>query len=237
MYLPPLGKELDEETIKAAFEIMNTYNENKDVSRIENIEQEDIGFYKDLGYQAYLKSKDYLYKTQDLIGLRGNRFKSKRALCNYFKKNYKYRFVKYQEQSYNDCQKLVKSWRGSRLKKYNDDIYTAMLEQSGSAFKHLLENFKFLGAVGFLVQAQGEVKACSFGYKLNNETFCIIFEIADLNIKGISQFIFREFCRKNDNFKFINAMDDSGLENLRKVKLSYHPCKLEESFCVKCIER
>jgi len=34
------------------------------------------------------------------------------------------------------------------------------------------------------------------------------------------------FCRDLEPCKYINLMDDSGLENLKKVKLSYHPLKI-----------
>ena len=65
------------------------------------------------------------------------------------------------------------------------------------------------------------------GYPLNLDTFCLLFEITDLNIKGLSQFIYREFCKELTNrYKWMNAMDDSGLENLKRVKQSYHPKQL-----------
>ena len=34
-------------------------------------------------------------------------------------------------------------------------------------------------------------------------------------------------------YKFINIMDDSGLENLKKVKLSYQPLKLIPAYIAK----
>ena len=53
--------------------------------------------------------------------------------------------------------------------------------------------------------------------------FCVLLEVCDLKFKGISEYIFREFCRGLTDYKYINTMDDSGLENLRISKLSYHP--------------
>ncbi|MFZ2357354.1 MAG: phosphatidylglycerol lysyltransferase domain-containing protein, partial [Candidatus Omnitrophota bacterium] len=77
------------------------------------------------------------------------------------------------------------------------------------------------------------VKGFSFGFKLNEHSFCILYEITDLSAKGLAQFIFREFCRQLPDYKYINIMDDSGLENLKQVKLSYHPVKLEPAYIVK----
>jgi len=92
--------------------------------------------------------------------------------------------------------------------------------------------FNILGLTGRIVLFDGEVKGYSFGFPLNDETFCILFEIIDLTIKGLSQYLFREFCREMSNYRYINALDDSGLENLRRAKLSYHPCYLEPAYTI-----
>ena len=59
----------------------------------------------------------------------------------------------------------------------------------------------------------------------------VLFEVADLKLKGISQYIFRELA-KEMNYKYINIMDDSGLDNLKRVKLSYRPYRMIENFVV-----
>jgi len=40
----------------------------------------------------------------------------------------------------------------------------------------------------------------------------------------------REFSRELGGYKYINIMDDSGLKNLKRVKLSYKPVRLVPSF-------
>jgi hypothetical protein len=62
------------------------------------------------------------------------------------------------------------------------------------------------------------------------ETFCILYEITDLGIKGLAQFIFRRYCQELKDYKFINIMDDSGLENLRRTKLAYKPVRQVRAF-------
>ena len=90
----------------------------------------------------------------------------------------------------------------------------------------LLNNYRALNLQGRIVTVGNEVRAFTFGFALNSGTFCVLYEITDLTIKGLAQFIFREFCAELKSYRYINIMDDSGLENLKKVKLSYYPFKL-----------
>ena len=84
-----------------------------------------------------------------------------------------------------------------------------------------------------VVRIDGEIRGYTFGYPLNADTFCILFEVTDLSIKGLAQFIYREFCKKlMGTYRWINAMDDSGLENLKRVKQAYHPIQLIPSYNV-----
>ena len=88
-----------------------------------------------------------------------------------------------------------------------------------------------LGLVGRVVWIDGEIRGYTFGYPLNVDTFCILFEVTDLKIKGLAQFIYREFCKElMDTYRWMNAMDDSGLENLKRVKNAYHPIQLIPSY-------
>ena len=86
--------------------------------------------------------------------------------------------------------------------------------------------------VGRVVEVNGQVAAYTFGYQLNATTFCVLFEIADRQVKGLGAYIFREFCRELEPYEFINTMDDSGLDGLRRAKLAYHPIRLVESYIV-----
>ncbi|MCM8780616.1 MAG: hypothetical protein NC908_01655 [Candidatus Omnitrophica bacterium] len=70
------------------------------------------------------------------------------------------------------------------------------------------------------------IKAFTFGFGLSPDTFCILYEITDLSIKGLAQFIFRQFVCELKKYRYINIMDDSGLDNLKQVKFSYHPRRL-----------
>ena len=223
LYLAPLGGQNKPEAVKRAFEIMDGFNKNKDISRIENIEETDVPFYRSLGLICREKSQDYICKREDLSLLRGDGFKSKRACLNYFVKNYNHEYLPYSGKDKDDCLKLYGLWKKQREEKNKDPLFRGMLEDSLKCFKILLSDYRSLDATGRVVKVDKKIKAFTFGFKLNQDTFCILYEITDLSVKGLAQFIFQRFCAELKDFRFINIMDDSGLENLRKVKLSYHP--------------
>jgi hypothetical protein len=212
---------------------MDKYNPNKDISRIENVEAKELSFYKGLGYEPRYKFSDYICDRQELVDLTGNRFKSKRACLNYFLKHYKFKYLPFALKGKNDCLKLYAFWMKERKDKFKDSIYQAMLQDSQTCLKIVLNHYRRLDFKGRIVEIDNRIKAFSFGFELNKDIFSILYEITDLSIKGLSQFIFHSFCSELKGYRYINVMDDSGLENLKKVKLSYHPVKLVPSYIIK----
>ncbi len=226
LYLPPLGKQVNGPVIDKVFAIMDRINPNKEISRIENIEEKGLTFYRDLGYQLKGKPPEYLCRRNDLVRLEGEKYKSKRAGCNYFIGHYDYEYLGFDLKYRDDCLRLYVSWMRQRQDKSQDSVYQGMLKDSLSCLKILLDNYRDLDFTGRLVKVDRKIAAFSFGFKLNNGTFCVLYEITDLSIKGLAQFLFREFCSELKNYYYVNIMDDSGLDNLKKVKLSYRPFKL-----------
>ena len=123
----------------------------------------------------------------------------------------------------NDCFKLFSKWASARKQKFQDLYYHKLLEDSFSAHRLAIENFKVLGLTGRVIKIRNKIVAYTFGFELKEATFCVLLEVCDLKFKGISEFIFRKFCGELTAYKYINTMDDSGLENLASSKLSYHP--------------
>jgi len=232
LYLPPLGERIKPEVIAKAFEIMDKFNGNQALSRIENVEEKDLSFYQHLGYSFRFKSYDYLCERSSLVELRGNRFKSKRACVNYFTKNYKFRYIDFIPRYSNDCINLYKSWMNARQVENTDRVYRGMLLDNLSCLQILLSDYRNLDLVGKVVEIDNQIKGFSFGFELNKDTFCILFEITDLSFKGLSQYIFRQFCAEAKKYKYINIMDDSGLENLKNVKMSYRPDRFVPSYII-----
>ena len=232
LYLPPLASVADPAVSLEAFRIMDEKNRNPDISRIENCETHDLAFFRKRGYKIDDKPGEYLCQRSDLVQLKGEKFKSKRACCNYFKKHYDFKYFNFSLAYRGACLRLYAEWMQQRRDTSKDAIYRGMLLDSLRCFKVLLSHYGKLDVSGKLVAVSGAIKAFTFGFKVNHQTFCILYEVTDLSYKGLAQFIFREFCAELKNYRYINIMDDSGLSNLRTVKRSYHPARIIPSYIV-----
>jgi len=232
LYLPPLGNAQDPAVSLEAFRIMDEKNRNPDISRIENCETHDLAFFRKCGYKIGDKPGEYLCQRSDLVELKGEKFKSKRACYNYFTKHYDFKYFDFSLAYRDDCLRLYTEWMQQRRDTCKDAVYRGMLLDSLRCFKVLLSHYGKLDISGRLVAVSGAIKAFTFGFKVNQETFCILYEVTDLSYKGLAQFIFREFCAELNNYRYINIMDDSGLSNLRTVKRSYHPARIIPSYIV-----
>lgn len=235
LYLPPLGKKASRAAVEEAFRIIDGFNKNKDVSRIENLEEQDLKVYQELGFKPSQKGVDYLEyvcSRQELADLKGDKFKSKRACYNYFTKHYEFKYLPFSKKDGPGCLKLYALWARQRKAKNRDKIYQGMILDSLTCLKTVLKDYARLNITGRVVKINRRICAFTFGFPVNQDTFCVLYEITDLSVKGLAQFIFREFCREMKDYKYINIMDDSGLENLKSVKLSYHPLKLIPAYII-----
>ena len=231
-YLEPLGKNINPLVAAEVFALMDKFNRQKNISRIENVEEHAAPFYRQVGYSLREKFCDYLCSRERLSGLRGDNFKSQRAMYNYFIRHYPYEYQRFSLRHKDDCLALYRRWMLERKAANLDLVYQGMLEDSFKSLKVMLGSWKDLRLTGRVVKVGNEIKGFTFGFRLNRETFCVLYEITDLSLKGLAQFIFRRFCQELESYPYINLMDDSGLENLKKVKLSYRPIRLIPNFIV-----
>ncbi len=235
LYLPPLGKEVcSPKTIDKCFERMNLNPNSRAAARIENVPLACREQFSPEGFSFHPKAHEYLYFRKDLIALRGNAFKSKRWSYNFFVKNYAYKFLPYQEEMLEECLRLYEHWAKNRTSKYSDNIYRQMIQENRSVHRLALQYFKELGLTGRVVQVDGKIHGYSFGLPLNEEVFCILFEITELTTKGLAAYLFRTFCDDPSvaRYKFINVMDDFGMKNMQGAKLSFRPSVLVPSWVV-----
>ncbi|MFZ5800722.1 MAG: phosphatidylglycerol lysyltransferase domain-containing protein, partial [Candidatus Omnitrophota bacterium] len=214
-------------TVKECFAIMEAQNRGSGITRIENLEAEEIKDFRALGLKTVfkLKDEDYVYLTRDLAELKGNRYKSKRAAVNYFQRNYAFKYLPFKSADRKECLVLFQNWQAERREHCKEPVYQSMLSDSLAVQKMAMENYRALNLQGRIIRVDGRIKAYTFGFELQKDTFCVLFEVSDLKIKGAANFIFQQFCQEMVKYRYTNCMDASGLENLKRVKLSFRPCR------------
>ena len=219
-------------------DFMTTRNGGSGVTRIENVPEELMEDFQQLGYSLASKDADYLYRTQDLVELKGDRYKSPRAAYNRFLRAHRVRYTPYRVADRDACLALLQRWIAQKEETpfphdhYVDLLNRHMLRDAALAHRTALYHYQALGLIGRVVWVNGMIRGYSFGFDRSPDVFCVMLEVTDRTIYGLAQFLFREFCRELKKYPFINTMDDSGLASLAKAKRTYHPCQMVANFIV-----
>ena len=131
MPITPMGASLSRKVIHEAYAFILEANRAKQIARIENVPADLIPLFHEMGFHSTQKETEYLYETDALIQLKGDRYKSKRAVYNALIRNHPAAQLEpYQPSHHTDCLALYESWQQERRGKSHDEIYRAMLEDS-----------------------------------------------------------------------------------------------------------
>ena len=167
---------------------------------------------------------DYIYKTEDLAGLKGRKYQKKRNHLNKFRENHPdCQVAELNDDNLNAAREMVDTWYAERLAA--DPHADLHLEQRAirRAFAHREE----LGLEGIVLTENGEVIALSMGSALSEDTFDVHFEKAREDIDGaytaVNQAFAAHILKKYPQMIYLNREDDMGIPGLRKAKLSYQP--------------
>jgi len=172
---------------------------------------------------------DYVYLSEDLAFLKGSKFSAKRNLIYQFEKNY-LTDIKVEKITKEKIDEIIE-FSNMLFKRMQND---AMLECEIKAISNIKELYDEIEFLGICIYISGNLRGFALGSVLNKETCILNFEKADKNIKGLYQFLDREFARVViKRFKYINKESDLGIESLKKSKISYHPIKIIKSFILK----
>jgi Fe-S-cluster containining protein len=236
LYWPPIAREISADVVDVCFDRMKKINCGGSLSRIENVSEDELKFFDDKKYRAQLRGHEYVYRREDVASLRGNNYKSRRGDVNAFEREQAgaYVFRPYTGDDFNACALLFDRWLDGRVQKHDNDIYRYMLQENRAVHRLVLAHAGRLGLVGRVVEMDGRIAAYTFGYRLNADTFCVLFEVTDLFVKGLSAFVFHRFCQDAmlKDFKWINAMDDFEAEHLAQTKMSWRPARLQAVYAV-----
>jgi uncharacterized protein len=163
---------------------------------------------------------DYIYNTCDLVELKGNRFHKKKNLVNRFKKDHDYQYKNFAGEIIIQALDMQKDWCVWR----DCESFDA-LNAENRAIPRVLQSWnKLQGVIGGAIAINSNLVAYTIAEYIDEETILIHFEKGNTDYKGVYQAISQMFLEKtDDDFKFVNRMQDMDDEGLRKAKMSYRP--------------
>ena len=171
---------------------------------------------------------DYLYRTNDLIELRGRKYQQKRNHINRFQQFYPYAYHSLTPEHFEACLRLFEHWAA-------DKAGQPEVEEERLALKEAFTHFSLLNLKGGVLEVYGEIQAFAIGSRLNKDTAIVHFEKANAEFSGIYAVINQLFVAQEwADTKYINREEDMGIEGLRKSKKSYLPAFMVNKYLVRC---
>ncbi len=254
MLLPPLGdRSRQARALEVCFEIMDSHNPSPYFSVVEyvykdflevldaegrNLMEEEGGV--ESARSPWLVERalpDYIYSTEDLIQLKGNPYKSKRGEINQFRRAYpNHRLEVLGPQHWEGIRALVETWLKNRLKylageAIGDFFYTVEMERK--AIERAIKYYDQLDLQGLCLFIDDRLEGFTIGERITPSVASILVEKTNFAVLGSAQYLFHEFAKVYHDCIYINVGDDLGLENLRKVKMSYRPVLFGEKFTLR----
>lgn len=233
-YLYPFGRGDVRPVIEAMMEDAREHRVTFTISLILEPMKEELetlfpGLFAYSEERAYF---DYIYTQESLSTLRGRQLSGKRNHINAFKKLYPdWSFEKITAENIAECWQMNEEWSAR-----NELSLGSGLLKERSALKSAFEHFFEENLVGGLIRVNGKVIAYSMGHPLNSDTFVVHFEKAFDDIRGAYQMINQQFALNCcEGYTYLNREDDTGLEGLRKAKLSYLPHTLLKKYDAKLV--
>jgi hypothetical protein len=178
--------------------------------------------------------EDYLYRTQDLVELKGNRYAKKRNLIHQFSQEYVHqnRVVTgpITEDDVPQCLDFLEKWCDLRQCDKEQEENMACEKSAVMMALHTIEELEWRG---LWIRIDGEICAFAIMSHLTQDMGVLNFEKAYPHIKGLYQYLDNE-CAKElfHGYVFMNKESDMGLDALAKSKKSYHPIEKLKSYCL-----
>lgn len=188
-------------------------------------EKLDAAFPAQFMYCADPDLFDYIYKSEDLIFLKGKKLQPKRNHINKFRKTYDFEYLPITSNIIPQCIDLYDQWSATHEQIPGDKS----LEEERVAMLRAFENFEALALKGGVIVVEGKIVAYSYGQQLTQDTFVVHAEKALVDIQGSYAIMNQQFAAHEcSSYAYVNREEDLGLPSLRQAKLSYQPSILLE---------
>jgi uncharacterized protein len=175
---------------------------------------------------------DYVYRTDDLALLKGNKYSKKRNLIKQFLRDYveknRVEMESMSPETALECIDFLEKWCKER--DCDADPLKDLACEKIAAI-NTLENFGVLEIDGLLLRVDGRISAFGVATHLTEDMGVFHFEKAFSGIKGLYQY-FDNLCAKHlfNGYTYINKESDMGIPGLAQAKKSYHPAAIMTSY-------
>jgi len=223
---PPVGQGDLRAWAQTGFETLGKAGHRPRISRVPSPLAGELASFPGVELVLDRDNSDYVYLTENLVHLSGNRYHSQKNHVNRLKKTGEWEYFPLTPELVDECLNLQEAW--CRLRQCEESPSLLNEEQAiVEAFKHI----DFLPYRGGVIRMGGKVEAFSLGEILNPDTVVIHVEKANPEIPGLYALINQQFLEKEwSTVRYVNREQDLGEPGLRKAKESYHPDHLVEKF-------
>jgi hypothetical protein len=229
--LPPFGPGPIEPSAAIAFEKMALINPPHIPSRMDNVDEPSALLLSHAGFSVARASSDYLYCREEIVNLSGRRFHAQRSAVNQAAR-FTPALRPFAQSDRSNCLAIFDQWAAASFLDSEASLNRMMREDARFAHHAAMKGYTNLGLTGRVVEVEKEVAGYTFGFPISHETFCVLLEITNRSVRGLSAWLFRAFCWELTSYTFINTMDDSGLSRLKQAKAFWHPVRMIPSYTV-----
>jgi len=180
---------------------------------------------------------DYIYRVRDLAELKGKAFDGKRNHIRKFARNHPgYEFRLLQPSHLHRAAALFEAWTSARGNGSPGVFAAGVLNHDCQrrALERAFEEYSRLGLIGGALLVGGELQGFIVASRGAGDAAIAHFSYANTELPGVYQTLLWEACRRLFSaFTYLNMEEDLGVPGLRKTKLSWQPCRLEEKVAIK----
>lgn len=199
-------------------------------SYIERVGRETIARFFEITEQP--EYADYVYRTEDLASLKGNKYAKKRNLISQFERELlvsdRVRVDSMTGANAMESLEFLEKWCEEKDCAEKRDKVLACEREAAVKGISLMES---IGMRGILLRIDGEVNAFGMASTLTGDTGVLHFEKAFSRVKGLYQYFDRECARRLfPESPLINKENDMSIPEIAHAKNSYYPVKRIKSF-------
>ncbi len=201
-FMPPAGENLSAEILDTMLSFMIKEHWPPVIRRVprDMIDRLDAWNNESFLIAPIREDFDYVYKTRDLIELKGKKLRKKKNHLNYFLRNYDFVFEPLTDKTVELCIEMQEEWCNLKDCAGNPDLSSEDL-----AVFEALHHWKDLDFTGGVILIDEKVEAFSLGERLNENTAVVHVEKANPKIRGLYPAI-NQLCCKNlwANYELVN---------------------------------